>query len=198
MLLCVSRCEENCLICRGSGPTCTRCKEGYSLISRTCVASASCNNGEQQQGNVQVLWFMQLIDLMLCSALSCQLMRFSVTWSSPTVSVRRSSTASSAAAPVWWMDEDPLSHSEFKKRFQSFTTNLHYVSFVALHVIQQRDTELCTTLPFFSRLLTAGVIFIDLLLMGTSMTCSIWNKFKFSKSKLHYNECALSSNIKYC
>ncbi|XP_026234734.1 proprotein convertase subtilisin/kexin type 6 [Anabas testudineus] len=41
------RCEENCLSCRGSGPTCTKCKEGYSLISRTCVVNASCNNAHE-------------------------------------------------------------------------------------------------------------------------------------------------------
>lgn len=44
--LCLSRCEENCLSCSGPGTTCTKCKEGYSLVSRTCVVNASCNNGE--------------------------------------------------------------------------------------------------------------------------------------------------------
>uniref|UniRef100_A0A4W6CZT6 Proprotein convertase subtilisin/kexin type 6 n=1 Tax=Lates calcarifer TaxID=8187 RepID=A0A4W6CZT6_LATCA len=39
-------CEENCLSCSGPGTTCTKCKEGYSLVSRTCIVNASCSNGE--------------------------------------------------------------------------------------------------------------------------------------------------------
>ncbi|XP_041844543.1 proprotein convertase subtilisin/kexin type 6 isoform X2 [Melanotaenia boesemani] len=38
------RCEENCLSCSGPGTTCTKCKAGYSLISKTCIVNASCNN----------------------------------------------------------------------------------------------------------------------------------------------------------
>ncbi|GLD72879.1 proprotein convertase subtilisin/kexin type 6, partial [Lates japonicus] len=38
------RCEENCLRCSGPGTTCTKCKEGYSLFSRTCIVNASCSN----------------------------------------------------------------------------------------------------------------------------------------------------------
>uniref|UniRef100_A0AAQ5XII5 Proprotein convertase subtilisin/kexin type 6 n=1 Tax=Amphiprion ocellaris TaxID=80972 RepID=A0AAQ5XII5_AMPOC len=41
------RCEENCLSCSGPGTTCTKCKAGYSLISRTCIANASCNNADE-------------------------------------------------------------------------------------------------------------------------------------------------------
>ncbi|XP_041648353.1 proprotein convertase subtilisin/kexin type 6-like isoform X2 [Cheilinus undulatus] len=41
------RCEENCVTCSGPGATCTRCKEGYSLFSRTCVVNASCNNADE-------------------------------------------------------------------------------------------------------------------------------------------------------
>ncbi|KAI3376782.1 hypothetical protein L3Q82_000381 [Scortum barcoo] len=41
------RCEENCLSCSGSGRTCTKCKEGYSLVSRTCIMNASCNNADE-------------------------------------------------------------------------------------------------------------------------------------------------------
>ncbi|XP_008300291.1 proprotein convertase subtilisin/kexin type 6 isoform X1 [Stegastes partitus] len=41
------RCEENCLSCSGPGTTCTKCKAGYSLISRTCIVNASCNNADE-------------------------------------------------------------------------------------------------------------------------------------------------------
>ncbi|XP_049417497.1 proprotein convertase subtilisin/kexin type 6 isoform X2 [Epinephelus fuscoguttatus] len=41
------RCEENCLSCNGPGTTCTRCKEGYSLVSRTCIVNASCHNADE-------------------------------------------------------------------------------------------------------------------------------------------------------
>uniref|UniRef100_A0A8C6UGX8 SPC3 n=1 Tax=Neogobius melanostomus TaxID=47308 RepID=A0A8C6UGX8_9GOBI len=40
------RCEENCLSCSGQGTTCLRCKDGYILVSRTCVINSSCNNGK--------------------------------------------------------------------------------------------------------------------------------------------------------
>ncbi|XP_047436078.1 proprotein convertase subtilisin/kexin type 6 [Mugil cephalus] len=40
------RCEENCLSCSGPG-TCTKCKADYSLINRTCVVNASCNNADE-------------------------------------------------------------------------------------------------------------------------------------------------------
>uniref|UniRef100_UPI0037E8609C proprotein convertase subtilisin/kexin type 6 n=1 Tax=Semicossyphus pulcher TaxID=241346 RepID=UPI0037E8609C len=41
------RCEENCLTCSGPGTTCTKCKERYSLVSRTCIVNASCNNADE-------------------------------------------------------------------------------------------------------------------------------------------------------
>ncbi|KAM9765973.1 proprotein convertase subtilisin/kexin type 6 isoform 1-T2 [Menidia menidia] len=41
------RCEDNCLSCTGPGTTCTKCKAGYSLISRTCMVNASCNNADE-------------------------------------------------------------------------------------------------------------------------------------------------------
>ncbi|XP_034064301.1 proprotein convertase subtilisin/kexin type 6 [Gymnodraco acuticeps] len=41
------RCEENCLSCSGPRITCTKCKEGYRLVSRTCVVDASCNNADE-------------------------------------------------------------------------------------------------------------------------------------------------------
>ncbi|XP_072237135.1 proprotein convertase subtilisin/kexin type 6 isoform X1 [Leuresthes tenuis] len=41
------RCEKNCLSCSGPGTTCTKCKAGYSLISRTCIVNASCNNADE-------------------------------------------------------------------------------------------------------------------------------------------------------
>uniref|UniRef100_A0A7N6A6U0 P/Homo B domain-containing protein n=1 Tax=Anabas testudineus TaxID=64144 RepID=A0A7N6A6U0_ANATE len=67
--LCVSRCEENCLSCRGSGPTCTKCKEGYSLISRTCVVNASCNNGEFEMMALRNLKV--CLNVVYCCALLC-------------------------------------------------------------------------------------------------------------------------------
>ncbi|XP_031704092.1 proprotein convertase subtilisin/kexin type 6 isoform X1 [Anarrhichthys ocellatus] len=41
------RCEENCLSCSGPGTTCTKCKEGYSLVGRTCIVNASCNDADE-------------------------------------------------------------------------------------------------------------------------------------------------------
>ncbi|KAK9542508.1 hypothetical protein VZT92_000365 [Zoarces viviparus] len=41
------RCEENCLSCSGPGTTCTKCKESYSLVGRTCIVNASCNNADE-------------------------------------------------------------------------------------------------------------------------------------------------------
>ncbi|XP_074522448.1 proprotein convertase subtilisin/kexin type 6 [Halichoeres trimaculatus] len=41
------RCEENCLVCSGPGTNCTKCKERFSLVSRTCVMNASCNNADE-------------------------------------------------------------------------------------------------------------------------------------------------------
>ncbi|XP_028979340.1 proprotein convertase subtilisin/kexin type 6 isoform X1 [Esox lucius] len=40
------KCEENCLSCGGPGTTCAKCKDGYNLVSRTCVANA-CNNADE-------------------------------------------------------------------------------------------------------------------------------------------------------
>lgn len=41
------RCEENCLSCSGQGTACLRCKEGYILVSRTCVVNSSCKNADE-------------------------------------------------------------------------------------------------------------------------------------------------------
>uniref|UniRef100_UPI003AAD4103 proprotein convertase subtilisin/kexin type 6 n=1 Tax=Centroberyx gerrardi TaxID=166262 RepID=UPI003AAD4103 len=41
------KCEENCLTCDGPGTTCTKCKEGYNLVSRTCILNATCNNADE-------------------------------------------------------------------------------------------------------------------------------------------------------
>ncbi|XP_059215228.1 proprotein convertase subtilisin/kexin type 6 isoform X2 [Centropristis striata] len=41
------RCEENCLSCSGTGTTCNKCKEGYSLVSKTCIVNASCHNADE-------------------------------------------------------------------------------------------------------------------------------------------------------
>ncbi|KAM6980168.1 proprotein convertase subtilisin/kexin type 6 [Aplochiton taeniatus] len=41
------KCEENCLSCDGPGTTCTKCKEGYNLVSRTCIVNATCNNADE-------------------------------------------------------------------------------------------------------------------------------------------------------
>ncbi|XP_016103520.1 proprotein convertase subtilisin/kexin type 6 [Sinocyclocheilus grahami] len=41
------KCEEHCLSCQGPGTSCTQCKEGYSLISRTCIMNATCNNADE-------------------------------------------------------------------------------------------------------------------------------------------------------
>ncbi|RVE74937.1 hypothetical protein OJAV_G00027310 [Oryzias javanicus] len=40
------RCEENCLRCSGAGSSCSRCAAGFSLISRTCIATASCSDAD--------------------------------------------------------------------------------------------------------------------------------------------------------
>uniref|UniRef100_A0A671SHN3 Proprotein convertase subtilisin/kexin type 6-like n=1 Tax=Sinocyclocheilus anshuiensis TaxID=1608454 RepID=A0A671SHN3_9TELE len=39
------KCEEHCLSCQGPGTSCTQCKDRYSLVSRTCIMNATCNNG---------------------------------------------------------------------------------------------------------------------------------------------------------
>ncbi|KAM4602371.1 proprotein convertase subtilisin/kexin type 6 [Polymixia lowei] len=41
------KCEENCLNCDGPGTTCTKCKEGYNLVSRTCIVNDTCNNADE-------------------------------------------------------------------------------------------------------------------------------------------------------
>uniref|UniRef100_A0A671KZ04 Proprotein convertase subtilisin/kexin type 6-like n=1 Tax=Sinocyclocheilus anshuiensis TaxID=1608454 RepID=A0A671KZ04_9TELE len=41
------KCEEHCLSCQGPGTSCTQCKEGYSLVSRTCIMNATCNNADE-------------------------------------------------------------------------------------------------------------------------------------------------------
>ncbi|CAL8246569.1 unnamed protein product [Lota lota] len=41
------KCEENCLSCEGPGVTCTRCREGFTLISKICLANGTCNNADE-------------------------------------------------------------------------------------------------------------------------------------------------------
>ncbi|XP_056318573.1 proprotein convertase subtilisin/kexin type 6 [Danio aesculapii] len=41
------KCEENCLSCQGPGMSCTQCKDGYSLVSHTCIVNATCNNADE-------------------------------------------------------------------------------------------------------------------------------------------------------
>uniref|UniRef100_A0A3Q3LW89 Proprotein convertase subtilisin/kexin type 6 n=1 Tax=Mastacembelus armatus TaxID=205130 RepID=A0A3Q3LW89_9TELE len=41
------RCEENCLSCKDPGTTCTKCNEGYSLVSWICIVNASCSNADE-------------------------------------------------------------------------------------------------------------------------------------------------------
>ncbi|KTG06200.1 hypothetical protein cypCar_00016416 [Cyprinus carpio] len=41
------KCEEHCLSCQGPGTSCTQCKEGYSLVNRTCIMNATCNNADE-------------------------------------------------------------------------------------------------------------------------------------------------------
>uniref|UniRef100_A0A8C5M823 Proprotein convertase subtilisin/kexin type 6 n=1 Tax=Leptobrachium leishanense TaxID=445787 RepID=A0A8C5M823_9ANUR len=41
------RCEENCLSCEATGRNCVRCKDGYSLLSGSCVTNHTCNNADE-------------------------------------------------------------------------------------------------------------------------------------------------------
>ncbi|XP_057186302.1 proprotein convertase subtilisin/kexin type 6 isoform X2 [Triplophysa rosa] len=41
------KCEENYLSCQGPGTSCTQCKDGYSLVSRTCIMNSTCNNADE-------------------------------------------------------------------------------------------------------------------------------------------------------
>ncbi|XP_053573564.1 proprotein convertase subtilisin/kexin type 6 [Bombina bombina] len=41
------RCEENCLSCEATGKNCVRCKDGYSLLSGSCVTNNTCNNADE-------------------------------------------------------------------------------------------------------------------------------------------------------
>ncbi|NP_001086467.1 proprotein convertase subtilisin/kexin type 6 L homeolog precursor [Xenopus laevis] len=41
------RCEDNCLSCEASGRNCVRCREGYSLLSGSCVSNNTCNNADE-------------------------------------------------------------------------------------------------------------------------------------------------------
>ncbi|KAF7648556.1 hypothetical protein LDENG_00155090 [Lucifuga dentata] len=41
------KCEENCLSCSGPGTTCSKCKEGYRLVSNACIINATCNNADK-------------------------------------------------------------------------------------------------------------------------------------------------------
>ncbi|XP_059927983.1 proprotein convertase subtilisin/kexin type 6-like [Gadus macrocephalus] len=41
------KCEDNCVSCEGPGASCTQCREGFSLISRTCLAQGTCNNADE-------------------------------------------------------------------------------------------------------------------------------------------------------
>uniref|UniRef100_A0A673NJB6 Proprotein convertase subtilisin/kexin type 6 n=1 Tax=Sinocyclocheilus rhinocerous TaxID=307959 RepID=A0A673NJB6_9TELE len=47
VLLWIFRCEEHCLSCQGPGTSCTQCKDRYSLVSRTCIMNATCNNADE-------------------------------------------------------------------------------------------------------------------------------------------------------
>ncbi|XP_018422266.1 PREDICTED: proprotein convertase subtilisin/kexin type 6 isoform X4 [Nanorana parkeri] len=40
------KCEENCLMCEATGKNCVRCKEGYSLLSGSCVTNHTCSNAD--------------------------------------------------------------------------------------------------------------------------------------------------------
>ncbi|XP_030045612.1 proprotein convertase subtilisin/kexin type 6 [Microcaecilia unicolor] len=41
------RCEENCLSCEGSSRNCVRCREGFSLLSGSCVTNHTCINADE-------------------------------------------------------------------------------------------------------------------------------------------------------
>ncbi|XP_070619575.1 proprotein convertase subtilisin/kexin type 6 [Erythrolamprus reginae] len=41
------RCEDNCLSCDSSGRNCSRCKEGFYLMSGSCIARDRCHNGDE-------------------------------------------------------------------------------------------------------------------------------------------------------
>ncbi|XP_033022487.1 proprotein convertase subtilisin/kexin type 6 isoform X1 [Lacerta agilis] len=41
------RCEDNCSSCDSSGRKCLRCKEGFSLLSGSCIASDRCHNADE-------------------------------------------------------------------------------------------------------------------------------------------------------
>ncbi|KAJ7311115.1 hypothetical protein JRQ81_006716 [Phrynocephalus forsythii] len=41
------RCEDNCSSCDSSGKKCLRCKEGFSLLSGSCIASDRCHNADE-------------------------------------------------------------------------------------------------------------------------------------------------------
>lgn len=43
------RCEENCLSCQGPGTSCTQCRDGYNLVSGTCIINATCNNSKHKR-----------------------------------------------------------------------------------------------------------------------------------------------------
>lgn len=41
------KCEEHCLSCQGPGTSCTQCRDGYNLVSGTCIVNATCNNADE-------------------------------------------------------------------------------------------------------------------------------------------------------
>ncbi|KAG8440740.1 hypothetical protein GDO86_006470 [Hymenochirus boettgeri] len=41
------RCADNCMSCESSGKNCMRCREGYSLLSGSCVSNHTCNNADE-------------------------------------------------------------------------------------------------------------------------------------------------------
>ncbi|KAJ3593016.1 hypothetical protein NHX12_005354 [Muraenolepis orangiensis] len=41
------KCEENCVSCEGPGLSCTTCRDGFSLLGKTCVAFGTCNNADE-------------------------------------------------------------------------------------------------------------------------------------------------------
>lgn len=51
------RCEENCLSCHGPGTICIQCRDGYNLVSGTCIIKATCNNSKHRRfSTAQKFW----------------------------------------------------------------------------------------------------------------------------------------------
>ncbi|KFV84567.1 Proprotein convertase subtilisin/kexin type 6, partial [Struthio camelus australis] len=41
------RCDDHCLACEGSSGNCVKCKEGFSLLSGSCVTNETCTNADK-------------------------------------------------------------------------------------------------------------------------------------------------------